>query len=266
MSLSLRSQLLTELGFRHGFSLRTGGVSAGPYDSLNLGRTVGDSAAAVTENQLRFAREVGYSTGRLYEVTQVHGAAVAAVDTGVAPELFRAREADALVSLATGCALGIKVADCVAVLLADAETGAVAAAHAGWRGVAADVVGAAVRALAELHDVRPENLRAAVFPCIGVAAFEVGDEVAAQLAAAVGSARVVQQGATLRSPAPRGASTKPHVDLALCVRLQLARAGLSQQHIETVAGCTFSEPERFFSYRRDGGVTGRHLAAIVPRC
>jgi len=255
VSLSLRSRLLTGLGFRHGFSLRTGGVSAGPFDSLNLGRTVGDDAARVIENQLRFARDVGYSTGRLYEVTQVHGARVVHVDADVAPEAFRALEADALVSGATGCAVGIKVADCVAVLLADPETGSVAAAHAGWRGVAADVVGAAVQALAGGHGSLAASLRAAIFPCIGVSVFEVGDEVAAQIAAAVGSSQVVQLGAA-----------KPHVDLALSVRLQLVRAGLLDEHVETVSGCTFSEPSRFFSYRRDGGVTGRHLAAIVPRC
>jgi YfiH family protein len=255
VSLSLRSPLLTGLGFRHGFSLRTGGVSAGPYDSLNLGRTVGDDATKVIENQLRFARDVGYSTGRLYEVTQVHGARVERVDTGVSPDVFRAREADALVSLATGCAVAVKVADCVAVLLADPKTGAVAAVHAGWRGVAADVLSAAVQALAGWHGSLPANLHAAVFPCIGASVFEVGDEVAAALAAAVGSAQVVQRGAA-----------KPHVDLALCGRLQLVRAGLLDEHVETVSGCTFSEPDRFFSYRRDGGVTGRHLAAIVPRC
>jgi copper oxidase (laccase) domain-containing protein len=121
--------------------------------------------------------------------------------------------------------------------------------------VAADVVGAAVQALAEGHGAAAASLRAAVFPCIGVSVFEVGDEVAAQIAAAVGSSRVVQLGAA-----------KPHVDLALSVRLQLVRAGLLDEHVETVAGCTFSEPSRFFSYRRDGGVTGRHLAAIAPRC
>jgi YfiH family protein len=153
--------------------------------------------------------------------------------------------------------VGIKVADCVAVLLADPETGAVAAAHAGWRGIVSDVVGATVRAVAEHHGSPASRLVAAVFPCIGVSAFEVGDDVAAQLETAAGSAAVVSRGQT---------ETKPHVDLALATRLLLTRAGLLDARVETVIGCTFSEPSRFFSYRRDKGVTGRHLAAIVPRC
>jgi YfiH family protein len=255
VSLSLRSELLTGLGFRHGFSLRTGGVSGRPFDSLNLGRTVGDDAACVAENQLRFAREVGYSTGRLFEVTQVHGGRVECVDEGVALETFRAREADALVSGTTGSAVGIKVADCVAVLLADPDSGAVAAVHAGWRGVVANVLAAAVGALSQRWGAVPGRLRAAVFPCIGVDAFEVGEEVAAQLVVAVGTPRIQQLG-----------GTRPHIDLALSLQLQLERAGLLEAHVDTVRGCTFSEPARFFSYRRDGGVTGRHLAAIVPRC
>jgi YfiH family protein len=279
VSLSLRSELLTGLGFRHGFSLRAAGVSRAPYHSLNLGRTVGDDPLRVTQNLQLFANDVGYAAEHLYEVTQVHGARVAHVDPTVAPEAFRTREADALVSggtLRSGADLrsraeaprastgarasvaypvGIKVADCVAVLLADPETGAVAAAHAGWRGVVADVVGATVRELGERHGAPSPRLVAAVFPCIGVSAFEVGDEVAAQLEAAAGSASVVSRGAD-----------KPHVDLALATRLLLTRAGLLDARVETVIGCTFSEPSRFFSYRRDQGVTGRHLAAIVPRC
>jgi YfiH family protein len=267
VSLSLRSELLTGLGFRHGFSLRSGGVSAPPYDSLNLGRTVGDDPTRVLHNLERFAHEVGFAVDGLYEVSQVHGAHVEHADESVLPVAFRTREADALVSggrvgsrtneerTSRGCAVGIKVADCVAVLLADPETGAVAAAHAGWRGVVNNVIGATVQALAERHGASALRLHAALFPCIGVSAFEVGDDVAAQLESAVASAAVVVRGAH-----------KPHVDLALATRLQLRRAGLLEVHVETVVGCTFSEPQRFFSFRRDGGVTGRHLAAIVPRC
>lgn len=277
MSLSLRSELLTGLAFRHGFSLRTGGVSEPPFHSLNLGRTVGDDPARVQQNQQRFAHDVGYAAEHLYEVTQVHGARVEQVDPSVSPELFRAREADALVSgptaLGSGargraptCAVGIKVADCVAVLLADPETGAVAAAHAGWRGIVSDVVGATVRALAEHHGAPASRLVAAVFPCIGVSAFEVGDDVAAQLETAAGSAVVVARREALGASEESRETGKPHVDLALATRLLLARAGLLDARVETVIGCTFSEPARFFSYRRDKGVTGRHLAAIVARC
>ncbi|MDB4972576.1 MAG: hypothetical protein JWN48_917 [Myxococcaceae bacterium] len=253
MPLSLRSALLTALGFRHGFSLRAGGVSVGPYASLNLGRNVGDAPDAVLENHLRFAAHVGYAPDRLYEVHQVHGSEVELASLAHDPQSFRSREADAIVS--DECAVGVRVADCVAVLLADPASGAVAAVHAGWRGVVADTVGAAVDALGEAYGSAPALLVAAVFPAIGPTAFEVGEDVAAQLERAVGSACV------LHDDGPR-----PHVDLAQAVCIQLARAGLGAACIDLVAGCTFSDSARFFSYRRDGGVTGRHLAAIIPGC
>ncbi|MDB4988316.1 MAG: hypothetical protein JWN04_3494 [Myxococcaceae bacterium] len=228
-------------------------MSAGPYASLNLGRTVGDDPASVAENQRRFAEHVGYAVETLYEVQQVHGGRVEQARAELDPQAFRALPADALIS--DRCALAIKVADCVAVLLADPQTGAVAAAHAGWRGVVAETVPATVQALVEAYGSRPGELVAAVFPCISRAAFEVQDEVAQQIAGAVGSSGVVQRGA------PR-----PHVDLALAVSLQLAHAGLSAARIDRVTGCTFGDPARFFSFRRDHGVTGRHLAVIMARC
>lgn len=256
MSLALRSPLLLSHGFAHGFSLRTGGVSAPPYDALNLGRAVGDEPEAVAENHRRFARAVGYAPAALCEVTQVHGAAVAVVDAAASPEALRTHEADALVCARRDVAIGVRVADCAAVLLADPHSGAVAALHAGWRGAVAGVVEASVAALCAEVSAPRHSLLAALFPCISVDAFEVGEEVAAQLAEAAGTRAVVR--------ARPGA--RPHVDLAGTVRRQLVRAGLAEAHVEHVAGCTFAEPGRFFSHRRDAGRTGRHLAAIVPRC
>jgi polyphenol oxidase len=255
VSLSLCSRLLTGYGFRHGFSLREGGVSAAPFASLNLGRSVGDEPAAVSQNLARLAADIGYAAAALYEVEQVHGGAVEHVDPSLPPEVFRSRSADALVSASAGCPVAVRVADCAAVLLADRASGAVAAVHAGWRGVVAELACRAVQALSERHGSAPNTLLAAIFPCIGPDAFEVGDEVAQQIALAARSDLVVRAG-----------RPRPHVDLALALRLQLQNAGLAASHIETVAGCTFTEPARFYSYRRDGGITGRHLAVIVPRC
>lgn len=253
MSLALRSALLTDHGFRHGFSLRHGGASTGPYASLNLGDKVGDDPRAVAENHARFAADVGYAGESLYLVSQVHGDLVEEVDPAVTPSDFRLREADALVSRHAGHAIGVRVADCVPVLVADPETGAVAAIHAGWRGVVACVIEQALSVLSPRAG--RAGLVAAIFPCIGVEAFEVGDDVAAQVAHAAGDDRVVH----VRAP-------RPHVDLALAVRCQLVALGLADARVETVLGCTFSEPARFFSHRRDQGLTGRHLAVIVPRC
>jgi YfiH family protein len=244
--LSLKSPLLAELGFRNGFSLRAGGASEGPFASLNLGRNVGDDPAAVEENLRRLAVEIGYAAPELCELNQVHGGVVRTMPHE------RGLDGDAMVS--TREPLGIRVADCAAVLLADPASGAVAAAHAGWRGVVARVVPNVVRALAALHGSEPAQLVAAVFPCIGLDAFEVGEDVAQQLAAEAGE-QVVRRG-----------TGKPHVDLQGAVYSQLIASGLEAARIDLVIGCTFSEPTAFFSYRRDGGATGRHLAVILPRC
>ncbi|HEY6882021.1 MAG TPA: peptidoglycan editing factor PgeF [Polyangiales bacterium] len=246
VALRLESRLLAEHGFQNGFSLRAGGVSTGPYASLNLGRNVGDDASAVAENHRRMAAEVGYAPDALCEVDQVHGGDVQVVRT----REDRGCAADAMVS--TSHPLGIRVADCAAVLIADPAHGAVAAAHAGWRGVVASVVPRCVRALCALHDSASPQLLAAVFPCIGLDAFEVGEDVALQIANAAGAAAI------------RVGAGKPHVDLQRAVHQQLLAAGVTR--VELVSGCTYSEPARFFSYRRDGGVTGRHLAVIMPRC
>jgi polyphenol oxidase len=159
----------------------------------------------------------------------------------------RGLDGDALVSKREP--IGIRVADCAAVLIADPASGAVAAAHAGWRGVVARAVPNVIEALGG-----PSQLLAAVFPCVGLDAFEVGEEVAQQIARVAGPEVV------------RRSSAKPHVDLQRAVYSQLTASGLPAAHVELVIGCTVSEPTAFFSYRRDGGVTGRHLAVILPRC
>lgn len=249
----LRSQALESLGFLHGFSLRSGGASVGDFASLNLGRGLGDAPAAVAENHRRFAGAVGYPGGGLFEVGQVHGADVRVVDRELEVEALRAQSADALVADRPDVAVGIRTADCLAVLLASPDTGAVAAVHAGWRGTVAGVVAEAVAALAA-RGARPDSLHAAIFPHIGVCCFEVGDDVAQAIAAASDAREVVTR-----------AGERPHVDLSRVVRAQLTSAGVASERVERVPGCTCCEPERFFSHRRDGKRSGRHVAAIVAR-
>ncbi len=256
MSLCLRSRALTEAGFRHGFSLRHGGASGPPFSGLNLARNLGDEPGAVEENYRRLAAEVGYPAERLYEVSQVHGNELAIAEDGVPPERFRAREADALLALSVGQAVGIRVADCVPILVADPDTGAVLAIHAGWRGVVAEVVPRAIAHLEQRTGTRAQAFLAAIGPHIGPDAFEVGEEVAYALAQAI-----PEDSAVVIARAPR-----PHVDLGRAVRAQLARAGLRAAHVDSVGGCTYSDAHRFFSFRRDGKAAGRHLAAIVAGC
>jgi YfiH family protein len=248
----LRSPRLAALGLRHGFNLRTGGHSAGPFESFNLARAVGDDPATVLQNHADFARAVGYADGALFEVSQVHGDRVRAVHASESPAAVRAEEGDALVATEPGVAIGVRVADCVPVLIADAKSGAVAAVHAGWRGVACGVVMAATRELLARGAGQPDALSFAIFPHIRPCCFEVGEEVAEQLAKV----------SDARDPIDRSRG-KPYVDLAAIVRAQLAALGVGATQGDDVPGCTRCEPARFFSFRRDGQRSGRHVAAIV---
>lgn len=243
----LEAPRLRAAGFAHGFTLRTGGVSEGPFATANLGRDLGDDPAAVEENHRRLASALGFD--RLYEVRQVHGRALRQVGAEEDPARVRDESADGLIATQWGVAVGVRVADCVPVLLADPATGAVAAVHAGWRGVEARIVADAVARLGGR-----ERIRAAIGPHIRQEHFEVGPEVAQRLAAVAEGCEVVVEG-----------SGRPHVDLAGIVRAQLRAAGVDDDRIEDVGGDTYADPARFFSYRRDGGRTGRHLAVVVAR-
>ena len=172
------------------------GVSAAPFDSLNLGARWGDAAATVEENRRRLLRAVGVA-GPLYVARQVHGAAVARVRAGDDPAAIARIEADALITDDPGVALGVFVADCIPALIVDPRTGAVAAAHAGWRGTVAGVLPAAVRALVRRFGARPGDLRVALGPAIGPCCFEVGAEVVAAFAAALGGGRRRRRGASV---------------------------------------------------------------------
>lgn len=254
----LESALLTAAGFAHGFSLRTGGVSRPPFHSANLGRAVGDEPEHVAENHRRLAARVGYRVQDLYESSQVHGAVVLESSERSVAQV-RAMEADALIARAAPRAVGVRTADCVPLLIGDRRTGAVAAVHAGWRGVVAGVAVAAVRALIASSGTassgsRGGDLVVAIGPHIRPDRFEVGDDVAEQIRGAALGAQVIVG----RSPAGR-----PLLDLTRALRAQLN--GLGVEHIDDVGGCTLAEPERCFSYRRDGASSGRHLSVIVAR-
>jgi YfiH family protein len=246
----LRSERIGE-AFAQGFSTRAGGVSAAPFDTLNLGGKWGDAAAAVVENRRRFQRAVG-AAGPLYVARQVHGAAVVRVEAGADPEAIARQEADVLCTDAPGLALGVFVADCIPALLADPRTGAVAAAHAGWRGTVAGVLPAAVQALAALG-ARPGELRVALGPAIGPCCFEVGAEVVAAFTPALAAAV---------RPSPEGKPDKWHVDLKAANRLLLERAGVDPAAIDAGTECTSCDHSRFYSFRRDGSSTGQMMGVI----
>jgi len=227
----------------HGFTDRRGGHSQGRFGTLNLGARWGDDPEAVRRNLEAVAKAGAFDPAWLVCVRQVHGAAVLR-----AREVVEGSEADALWCHRDDgpCVVGVLTADCVPVLLADREGEVVAAVHSGWRGTVAGVVSETVRTLAEAG-VPPGRLVAAIGPCIEQAAFEVGEEVAAQFDDAFVERR--------RWP-------KPHVDLVGIVRSQLVAAGVSAASIERVGLCTHQNIDRYFSFRRDGAGIGQMMSFI----
>ncbi len=254
----LRSPLIAP-PFSHGFSTRAGGVSAAPFDTLNLGARWGDLPANVAENRSRLLRASGIG-GPLYVARQVHGAAVVRVRAGDDPAAIARVEADALVTGDAGVAVGIFVADCIPALIVDPRTGAVAAAHAGWRGTVAGVLPAVVRALVAEFGARPEDLRVALGPAIGACCFEVGADVVRAVEGPLGDAAA----AGVVIPSPRGVAGKWHVDLKAANRLLLERAGVRREAIDAGTDCTHHDRSRFFSYRRDGE-TGQLMGIVTRR-
>jgi YfiH family protein len=252
-ALFLTSPLLQGSGFRHAFFLRHRGWSTGPYDSLNFSVDVGDRPTAVTANLGLAAVELGVEPDRLCWMRQVHGNGVLVLEAGTRSAQVQRQSADALVATDPQLACGVRTADCVPILVADRASGAVGAVHAGWRGIVAGAVTAAVGRLRSLVGGRGD-LVAAIGPHISQPAFEVSEDVADLLRACARSESVVHQ-----------AAGRITVDLGRIVRSQLMDLGLGAPQIDHVGGCTVLEPEHYFSYRRDGRRSGRHLSAIVPR-
>lgn len=236
-------------------STRAGGISQGPYASLNLGLSVGDDPAAVAENRRRFAAQTGCPVVWL---RQVHGSRVVRVSAADAVPGAPVHEADAAWTTETGLALAIQVADCLPVLLALPDGGAVAAAHAGWRGLASGVLQRTVDAVCQGVDRDPGELRAWLGPCIGPAAFEVGAEVLEAFGQAADAADAARFKWRPRADgAPRWLADLP----------ALARDALRASGVRQVGGgdwCTVSDPSRFFSHRRDR-LSGRFGAAVWRR-
>jgi YfiH family protein len=245
-------------GFTHGFTTRAGGVSAAPYETLNLGGKWGDDPEHVSENRRRLAAAVG---GEPFVARQVHGTAVRRVHAGEERAGVGRHEADGLCSDVPGVVLGVFVADCVPVLLADARTGACAAVHAGWRGTVAGILPEAVHTLAREFGARAADLCVALGPAIGPCCFEVGLEVVDAFESAIPDARA--RGIVL--PSPRSLTDKAHVDLHAANRYLLERAGVPADAIDGFSACTRCDRERFFSFRRDGASTGQQMGVIGRR-
>jgi YfiH family protein len=252
MTHPLQSPLLASSGFSHGFFTRQGGVSRAPFDSFNVAASVGDDPANVRTNVGRAAEALGVPPARLYYLSQVHGVAAVSLTGNEVPDDVVQLRGDITLSDVPGVACAVRSADCGTLLIADRVSGAVCAVHSGWRGTVQGAAAAGIEALRGLIGARGD-LVVAVGPLIEACCFEVGDDVAAELAAC--SSR--GERAVDRS------REKPHVDLRTILDAQLADAGVALGSIDHVRGCTVCDRERFFSFRRDAKQSGRLLSAIV---
>lgn len=243
-------------GVRAAFTLRTGGVSAAPFDSLNLGAAIGDTPEAVAENRRRVRERLRLPAEPVW-LEQVHGTAVvqaesvrASAGVSATPKVDASLtpKADASVAHAPGHVCAIRVADCMPVLFAALDGSAVGAAHAGWRGLAGGVLEATVEQLS----TPASELVAWMGPAIGPRNFEVGDDVRTSF---------LERDASAASAFVRNDRGRWQCDLYALARQRLNRLGVTR--IYGGGWCTYAESDRFFSYRRDGQC-GR-MAALIWR-
>ncbi len=243
--------LTTGLPTPHGFFTRRGGVSTGPYASLNGSLSGRDDPDHVARNRALAAEAIGADPAALVGAVQVHGTAVAAVAAATAAR----PEADALVADRAGVTLVIVTADCAPVLFVDARAGVIGAAHAGWRGALAGVLEATLAAMVA-RGARLSDVHAAVGPCIGRASYEV----AADLRDAVLARDAADERFFLDGPRP----DRWRFDLGGYCAARLAAAGLSRATVLDADTC--ADEARFFSHRRrtlaGGGAIGHQMSMI----
>jgi len=240
----------------HAFTTRHGGVSEGIFLALNLGLNRGDNPAKVRENYSRLCRALGILDTDIVIAKQVHGANVEIVTRKDCGQLYAPtqREADGLITQELGVALMVFTADCVPILLHDAERGVIGAVHAGWRGTVADVAGAAARKMASRFGCA--DIYAAIGPCISKCCFETGPDVAQAMHKTLG-----QEAESCIQPC----GEKFMVDLKEANRVLLMRAGLRAENITVSDECTFCQSDKYWSHRRTNGERGSQAAIIVMR-
>ncbi len=238
----------------HCFTTRRGGVSSGIFSSMNIAFREGDTRENIRKNLQILADGLGFRLENLICTHQTHSDTVRVVGMADRKGCFHRAypDCDALVTNEPGVALMVYTADCTPILLFDPVTGAVGAAHAGWRGTAADIAGKTVRTMAAQFGCDPKNIRAAIGPNIGGCCFETDADVPQAMLAAYG------EGA---QPHIRPHGEKFYVNLKAINALSLQRAGVC--HITQSSDCTACQPDRFWSHRVTGGLRGSQGAIIV---
>ncbi len=243
-------------GLVHAFTTRTGGVSEGPYASLNLTRSRGDDPAHIAINRERARTALGLD--HLVFATQVHGRAVIEV-SGPPRGDQPAGEADALITDQTGIGLVCQTADCTPILLFDPVRRAIAAIHSGWRGTVQDIVTATLEAMGSAYGTQAGDVLAAIGPSISPANYRVGPEVVAEFEAVFADVSGIVS--------PKDAEGGAQLDVGEACRRQLLAAGVPDASIWRSELCTYAEAARLFSARRshhrgESGVFGGQAGII----
>lgn len=243
-------------------STRRGGVSAPPYDSLNLGLRVEDDPEKVVENRRLLFQAFGMRLEQSVWCKQIHADGVSVVGAddagrGSTEEDSIVEGADALVTDVAGLSLCVTLADCVPVAIYDPDRSVVGLAHAGWGGTVARISSRTVEVMRERFGSDPSSIVAAIGPSIGPAGYEVGEDVIERARAGYG-----EQSSEILEPAADG---KALFDLWTANRLDLEAAGVSGERIEVSGIASDEHLDEFYSHRHEGGRTGRFIAAVVLR-
>ncbi len=234
-------------------STRIGGVSKNPYYSLNLGYHIDDVHESVAENRHRFCSKLGIDVGSLVISQQVHGNRITLVDESQKSHGAYGHEdaisgTDAMITGSRGVALAVLTADCVPVMVVDPVRKVIGIAHAGWRGALRMIAAETVLKMQETFGTEPVNCLAALGPSIGPCCYRAGEDVIPQFQRAFGPAVCI---------------AKDRLDLQLAVQLQLADVGVEKSNISSSKLCTACNGDLFYSYRAEGGRTGRMMSVIM---
>ncbi len=246
----LRFYQFDSLDVKHAVFTRHGGLSPTPWNSLNLGGTVGDEVERVRKNRFLSFETLGCKPDSIFDVWQVHSADAVCAD---APRNFDEpyQKADIILTDKPEVTLFMRFADCVPILVHDPKKGVVGVSHAGWLGTVRDAAGATVRAMRERYGSNPSDIIACIGPSIGPDHYEVGEDVIAQ---------VKQSFGTVSNSMLHSHNTNVHFDLWKANQYQLERAGV--RRIEIAGICTACHTDDWFSHRAEKGKTGRFGALI----
>ncbi len=252
----MASALFTRHGIHGLFSLRTGGINPAAFDSQNIDSqdfdnqnldsqdfAVGDNDNNISANLNHFIQQTGLPNTPHQAIQSHQTQHLWCKGNGY----MHASQADILLTANIDTAVAVRTADCLPILLADPQTGIIAAVHAGWRGTAAGVVRHAVQIM-QSHGATTAHIIASLGPCIESCCFNIGSEAAVALQqSAKGAEEYVDESADLRQ----------------INRLQLLECGIYSENLECIKACTACDDKHFFSFRRDAGITGRHIAVVA---